>query len=215
MSERTQNIRVMIVDDHTVVRRGLIALLSASKYGIEVVGEAGDGQAALDRAQELAPDVILMDLFMPGITGTEATRRIRAAEPRIQILMLTSSGDEAQVVEALKAGASGYLLKDTSPDELVNAIHSVHLGQLALPQELAQKVILAQTENPQKAETNLLTRREQDVLECIARGMSNKQIARELSISNSTARTHVSSLLRKLNLESRTQLALYARNHKP
>ncbi len=177
-----------------------------------MVGEAGDGQTPRARARELHPDVVLMDLFMPRVSGIEATRLIREENQQVRILILTSSGDEAQVIQALQAGASGYLLKDASPDELVNAIHSVYYGQLALPQELAQKVMLARIEAGQKQPENPLTERERDVLECIAQGMSNKQIALELSVSSTTVRTHVSNILRKLNLENRTQIALYARD---
>lgn len=213
MTEEERTIRVLIADDHTVVRRGLATLLSAPKYGIQVIGEASDGQTAVDKTRELQPDVVLMDLFMPVLDGIEATRLIRQEEIPARILMLTSSGDEDQVVQALRAGASGYLLKDASPDELVNALHSVFFGQLALPQELAQKVMLARTAEPPEEPMDPLTEREWDVLECIEEGMSNKEIARQLSVSTTTVRTHVSNILRKLGLNNRTQLALYARDH--
>lgn len=212
MNETEHKIRVLVADDHTVVRRGLAALLAAPKYGIEVVGDAADGQSAVQQARELQPDVILMDLFMPGTSGIEATRLIRDESQGARILVLTSSGDEAHATQALQAGASGYLMKDASPEELVHAIHSVYYGQLALPQELAQKVMLAESEQTQESEPDPLTERELDVLNCIAQGMSNKQIAQELSVSTTTVRTHVSNILRKLNLENRTQIALYARD---
>jgi DNA-binding NarL/FixJ family response regulator len=215
MSDENQEIRVLIADDHTVVRRGLATLLSDPKYGIRVVGEAGDGQSAVDKARELQPDVILMDLFMPVLNGIEATRLIHEADAQVRILMLTSSGDEDQVIQALRAGASGYLLKDASPDELVNALRSVFYGQLALPHELAQRVILASAAGTPDPDKDPLTERERQVLACIEQGMSNKQIARQLAISTTTVRTHVSNVLRKLGLENRTQLALYARDHKP
>jgi DNA-binding NarL/FixJ family response regulator len=213
MAETEQRIQVLIADDHTVVRRGLATLLAAPKYGIEVVGEAADGQLAVEQARELQPDVILMDLFMPVTSGIEATRLIRGENQQVRILILTSSGDEEHVAQALQAGASGYLLKDASPDELVYAINSVYYGQLALSQELAQKVMLATSEQSQEPVSDPLTERELDVLHCIARGLSNKQIAQELTVSPATVRTHVSNILRKLNLENRTQIALYARDH--
>lgn len=215
MNDENREIRVLIADDHTVVRRGLATLLSAPKYGIQIIGEASDGQEAVDKTRSLQPDVVLMDLYMPKLNGIEATRLIHRADEQVRILVLTSSGEEEQVVQALRAGASGYLLKDASPDELVNALHSVYFGQLSLPHELAQKVILASASGMADPEADPLTAREWDVLECIELGLSNKQIAAQLSISTTTVRTHVSNLLRKLELENRTQLALYARDHKP
>lgn len=213
MAPQETKIRVLIVDDHTVVRRGLATLLSAPKYGVSVLGEAGDGLAAVEQTRTLRPDVILMDLFMPGTGGIEAARLIRRENQQVRILVLTSSGDEAQVLQALRAGANGYLLKDASPDELVNAIKSVFYGQLALPHGLAQKVILEAAGVSSKPDADPLTDRERDVIGCIVQGMSNKQIASELAISTTTVRTHVSNILRKLNLENRTQIALYARDH--
>lgn len=214
MNEEKRDIRVLIADDHNVVRRGLAALLSDPKYGILVVGEAGDGRSVVERARDLQPDVVLMDLFMPGMDGIEATRLIHQADERVRILVLTSSGDEAQVVKALQAGASGYLLKDASPDELVNALQSVFYGRLSISHELAQKVILATAAEAPEPPGDPLTDREWDVLEYVEQGMSNKQIALQLSISTTTVRTHVSNVLRKLGLENRTQLALYARDNK-
>lgn len=208
-SER--EIRVLIVDDHTVVRKGLIALLSAPKYGIEVVGEAQDGTRVLAKVRELNPDVILMDLFMPGMDGVETTRLVRQEFPKARILILTSSGEQAQVSRAVKAGALGYILKDASPDELVNAISSVDYAQFSLPQELAQQLLLSEEISAHTPDVVELTEREKDVMRLIAEGMSNKQIASALSISTTTVRTHVSNILRKLDLENRTQIALYAR----
>ncbi|MFN2195108.1 MAG: response regulator [Anaerolineales bacterium] len=213
MSKPDQKIRLLLVDDHTVVRLGLATLLSASKYHIKVIGEAGDGQAAVELAHTLNPDVILMDLFMPGMNGIEAIRQIRRENQQVRILVLTSSGDEEQVLQALRSGANGYLMKDASPDELVNALHSVYYGQLAIPHDLAQKVILHDAGPAPEPEVDPLTDREREVIGCIGRGLSNKQIAAELNIGTTTVRTHVSNILRKLKLENRTQIALYDRDH--
>ena len=206
-------IRLLVVDDHTVVRKGLCSLLSADKYGIEVVGEAADGRDAIDKARLLNPEVILLDLAMPGMGGLEAISVIRQNNPEARILILTSFAEDEQVLEAIRSGALGYLMKDASPDELVSTIHNVYLNHMSLPTDMARKVILG----PQVSGTNHpispLTEREADVLRCVAKGYSNKQIASELSVSATTVRTHVSNLLRKLNLENRTQLALYARQN--
>lgn len=208
------NIRVLIVDDHTVVRKGLKALLSGEKYGIQVVGEAGDGEDAIQKARLLDPDVILMDLVMPGKSGLEAIAEIKQMQPRARILVLTSFADDSNVTQAIRAGAYGFLLKDTSPDELVRTIHSVYRDQLILPQELTYALLGSKSsEGESAAPEENLTPRELDVLQCVAEGMSNKQVAQTLSISTTTVRSHVSSLMRKLGLENRTQLAIYAREH--
>jgi len=207
-------IKVLIADDHTVVRKGLTALLSDEKYGIEVIGEASNGIEAVQKARELAPDVILMDLVMPEKTGLEAIPEIKKMQPHARILVLTSFADDDNVTQAIRAGAYGFLMKDTSPDELVHTIHSVYEDKLTLPQELTRVLLGGQAadQEPTSAQDDL-TEREMDVLRCIAKGHANKQIAGELSISTTTVRTHVSSLLRKLNMENRTQLAIYAREH--
>jgi NarL family two-component system response regulator LiaR len=197
-----------------VVREGLKALLSARKYGIEVIGEASNGEEAVQKAQQLEPDVILMDLVMPGKSGLEAILEIKQNQPQARILVLTSFADDDNVAQAIQAGAYGFLLKDTSPDELVQTIHSVYADKLTIPQELTHVLLGgkgAQVE--QGTTTDDLTQRELDVLKCIAQGMSNKQIAQTLSIGTTTVRSHVSSMIRKLNLENRTQLALYAHEH--
>lgn len=208
------DIRVLIADDHTVVRKGLTALLSAKKYGIEVIAEASNGEEAVQKALQLEPDVILMDLIMPAKSGLEAILEIKQMQPQARILVLTSFADEDNVSEAIRAGAYGFLLKDTSPDELVQTIHSVYADKLTIPQELTH-VLLGNKGAQVEQETRIddLTQRELDVLKCIAQGMSNKQIAQTLSIGTTTVRSHVSSMIRKLNLENRTQLALYAREH--
>jgi DNA-binding NarL/FixJ family response regulator len=205
-------IRVLIVDDHTVVRKGLSALLSSEKYKIEVVGEAGDGEEAILKAIQLEPDVILMDLVMPKKNGIEAITEIKKKQPKARILVLTSYAEDKKVSEAILAGAYGFLLKDTSPDELVQTIHSVYADSLTLPQELAH-VHLGSKMASDETQSDDLTQRELDVLRCIAQGMSNKQAAQQLSIETTTVRSHVSSLMRKIGTENRTQLALYAREH--
>lgn len=208
------NIRVLITDDHTVVRKGLKALLSSEKYGIEVVGEASDGDEAIRKAEQLEPDVILMDLVMPGKTGLEAIKEIKGIQPHARILVLTSFAEDDNVTRAIKAGAYGFLLKDTSPDELVQTIRSVYADRLTLPQELTHVLLGGETvERKSGSMQPELTPRELDVLGCIAQGMSNKQVAQTLSVSTTTVRSHVSSLIRKLNMENRTQLAIYAREH--
>jgi NarL family two-component system response regulator LiaR len=208
-----KKIRVLVVDDHTVVRKGLCSLLSAEKYGIEVVGEAADGQDAIEKARTLHPEVILLDLAMPRMGGLEAIPAIRKDDPEARILVLTSYAEDNQVIKAISSGALGYLMKDASPDELVSTIHNVYLNRMSLPPDLARKAILRSLEPESNNAASLLTDREVDVLRCVAQGYSNKQIAAKLSVSTTTVRTHVSNLLRKLNLENRTQLALYARQN--
>ena len=207
----TDKIRVLVVDDHTVVREGLSALLSSSKYGIDVVGQAADGIEAVEKARQLGPDVILMDMIMPRMGGLEAITRIRAQQPDARILMLTSFSEDDEVVAALKAGAMGYLRKDSSADELVQAIRSVAMGQLSLPQDLAQQLLLQDHAKDTTHPDDILTRREQDVLQCLEQGLSNREIAEALSVTTATVRTHVSSILRKLGVRNRTQAALAAR----
>ena len=209
-----ENIRILVVDDHTVVRKGLCALLSAEKYGMEVVGEAADGIEAIEKTRLLQPQVILLDLAMPRMGGLEAIPGILQEDPDVRILILTSYAEDDQVVQAIRSGALGYLRKDSSPDELVSSIHNVALNRMSLPPDLVRKVISNEQPVAEDRPANELTAREQDVLRCVAQGSSNKQIASELSVSPTTVRTHVSNLLRKLNLENRTQLALYARQNK-
>jgi len=209
----SEKIRVLVVDDHNVVRAGLSALLSAEKYDIDVVGEAGDGREAIEKTRSLQPDVIMLDLAMPGMGGLEAIPIIIQENPEMRILVLTSYSDDDQVVQAIRSGALGYLRKDSSPDELVSTIHTVYLNRMSLPPDLARKMMLQSQESASKPAPGGLTERELDVLRWVGRGYSNKQIALELSVSTTTVRTHVSSLLRKLQLENRTQLALYTRQN--
>jgi DNA-binding NarL/FixJ family response regulator len=203
-------IKVLVVDDHAVVRKGLSALLT-SKYNIEVIGEAADGVEAVDSARVLKPDVILMDMVMPRKNGLEAIAEIKGENPDTRIIVLTSFSEDIQVVAAIKAGAAGYVMKDASPDELVHTIHSAYLGNLTLSADMFQLVMSASDSDPSKrALDESLTEREVDVLRELARGGSNQQIAKALSVSTTTVRTHVSSILSKLGLENRTQAALYA-----
>jgi len=206
-------IRILVVDDHTVVRKGLCALLSGEKYGIDVIGEAADGQEAIEKSHSLQPQVILLDLAMPGMGGLEAIPAILQGNPEAHILVLSSFAEDEQVVEAIKSGALGYLRKDSSPDELVSTIHNVALNRMSLPPDLVRKAMLGAQQPEENRIPNALTDREVDVLRCVAQGYSNKQTASELSISITTVRTHISNLLRKLSLENRTQLALYARQN--
>jgi NarL family two-component system response regulator LiaR len=203
-------VRVLIVDDHAIVRKGIRALLSEAG-GFEVVGEADNGQAAVLLAQEAQPDVILMDLLMPGMDGIEATRQITSRQPKARILVLTSFAADNKVFPAIKAGATGYLLKDSSPDELVRAIRQVQRGEPSLHPAIARK-LLQEIARPAEREPapEALTARELEVLQLIAQGLSNQEIADRISVSESTVRAHVSRILGKLHLASRTQAALYA-----
>ena len=206
----TKTIRVLIADDHAIVRKGIRALL-ATEADIEVVGEAADGKEAVEKAERLHPDVILMDLVMPGMDGIEATRRITTRQPETRILVLTSFAEDEKVFPALKAGALGYLLKDAGPEELVRAIRQVYCGESSLHPAIARKVLQELSRPPEQPLTpEPLTERELEVLRLIAKGKSNREIAEELVISEATVRTHVSNILGKLQLASRTQAALYA-----
>jgi NarL family two-component system response regulator LiaR len=203
-------IRVVIADDHAIVRSGIRALL-ATETDIEVVGEATNGHEALAAAQQLQPHVILMDLVMPELDGIEAIRQITATEPEARILVLTSFAGDQQVFPAIKAGALGYLLKDTGPEDLVRAIRQVHRGESSLHPQIARKVLRELTRPAQRPPTpEPLTEREVAVLRLVARGLSNGQIAEQLQISEPTVRTHMSNILSKLHLATRIQAALYA-----
>ena len=203
-------VRVLIVDDHAVVRRGIRALLTEAG-GFEVVGEADSGEAAVALAQDTDPDVVLMDLLMPGMDGIEATRRITGVQPKARILVLTSFSADNKVFPVIKAGAVGYLLKESSPEELVTAIRQVHRGEPSLHPTIARKLLqeIARPAELQPA-PEALTDREVTVLRLIAQGLGNQEIADRLGISEPTVRAHVSHILGKLHLASRTQAALYA-----
>ena len=208
--ESTAAIRVLIADDHAIVRKGIRALL-ATEPGIVVVDEAKDGQQAIDQTLSLSPDVVLMDLVMPGVDGLEATQQIIDERPDIGILVLTSFAGDDKVFPAIRAGARGYLLKDSGPEELVRAIQQVHRGESSLHPSIARK-LLRELARPMQRDPDVdtLTEREIEVLQLVAEGHSNRDIAEQLTISEATVRTHVSNILAKLNLGSRTQAALYA-----
>jgi len=206
----TAPIRVLIADDHAILRKGIRALLS-TEPDIEVVGETGDGPETVAQAQALRPDVILMDLVMPKMDGIEATRRITAEQPGVRILVLTSFAADDKVFPAIKAGALGYILKDSGPAELVQAIHQVYQGQPSLEPSIALKMLQELSHPLQRPPTpEPLSERELQVLRLLAQGKSNRGIANQLVITELTVRTHVSNILGKLHLASRTQAALYA-----
>lgn len=205
------NIRVLLVDDHEVVRKGLRALIEREP-GVDVAGEAEDGEQAVHAVDRLRPDLILMDLEMPGVGGVEATQRITEKYPDMKVVVLTSHAAEEHVFPALKAGAVGYLLKHSAPSEVLEAIRQAHRGETALHPAIA-RMVLQELHRPHSRQTPTpepLSEREVEVLRLIAQGMSNREIADMLVVGEATVRSHVSSILRKLQLASRTQAALYA-----
>ncbi|MEV8585983.1 response regulator transcription factor [Streptomyces sp. NPDC051180] len=205
-------IRVLLVDDHQVVRRGLRTFLEVQD-DIQVVGEASDGAEGVARAEELRPDVVLMDVKMPGTDGIEALKRLRELANPARVLVVTSFTEQRTVVPALRAGACGYVYKDIDPDALAGAIRSVHAGHVLLQPEVAE-ALLAQDEAPGgTGRGTTLTEREREVLGLIADGRSNREIARALVLSEKTVKTHVSNILMKLDLADRTQAALWAVRH--
>jgi DNA-binding NarL/FixJ family response regulator len=205
----TPEVRVVIVDDHPVVRQGLRTFLAVQE-GIAVVGEAGDGAEALATVRSLAPDVVLLDLVMPGIDGVAAIARLTEESPDTRVLVLTSFADDDKLLAAVQAGAAGYLLKDVAPAELADAVRAVARGEAALSSRPAARLLREYAQGGSGASPVALTRREREVLTLVGRGLANKQIARELSIAEKTVKTHVSHVLSKLGLADRTQAALYA-----
>ena len=204
-----EKISVLIVDDHAVVRQGLRTFLELQE-AIEVVGEAANGAEAVELTLKLLPDVVLMDLVMPEMDGIEATRRVRIASPTTQVIVLTSFTEDDKVFPSIKAGATGYLLKNVSPPDLVRAIEAAHRGEAQLDPEIARKLMTEFSTKPANPVSNDLTRRELEVLGLISRGHNNRDIANELVLSEKTVKTHVSNILSKLHLSDRTQAAIYA-----
>ena len=203
-------IRILICDDHSVVREGLRALI-ATEADMEVVGEAADGEKAVAFYRELQPDVTLLDMVMPRMDGLEAIRVIKGEYPQARILVLTSFAEDDMVFPAIKSGALGYLLKDSSPDELIRAIRDVSRGEASLHPSIARRLIMELSQPSTLPPTpEPLTEREVEVLKLVAKGYSNEEIADALVVSERTARGHVSSILSKLHLANRTQAALYA-----
>jgi DNA-binding NarL/FixJ family response regulator len=204
-------IKVLLVDDHQVVRRGLRTFLEVQD-DIEVVGEASDGAEGVARAEELKPDIVLMDVKMPGMDGIDALRKLRELANPARVLIVTSFTEQRTVVPALRAGAAGYVYKDVDPDALAGAIRSVHAGHVVLQSEVAS-ALLSQEVNSGQGRGVSLTEREREVLGLIADGRSNREIARALVLSEKTVKTHVSNILMKLDLADRTQAALWAVRH--
>jgi DNA-binding NarL/FixJ family response regulator len=207
------SIRILVADDHNVVRRGLVFFLKTQE-NIEIVGEARNGKEAVHMAQELKPDLVLMDLVMPVMDGIEATRTIKKQFPNMKIMILTSFSDQDHVIPAIEAGASGYQLKDIEPDELIRTIKQLMKGENQLHPKatthLLSRFNAINNNNEERKPLDDLTKREMEVLKEIAKGKSNKEISSSLFITEKTVKTHVSNILTKLELSDRTQAALYA-----
>lgn len=210
----TEKLKILVVDDHRLFRETLAALLGAQE-DMEVLGEARDGAQAVEKARDLMPDLILMDLSMPGTNGLEATRLIKAEMPYVKIVMLTVHDDDENLLEAVKAGAQGYLLKDISKEELLASIRGISQGEAPISRIMAGKILKEFSSITQQAPGNAipyedLTIREQEVLQLVARGASNREIATALFISENTVKNHLRNILAKLHLQSRYQAAFYA-----
>jgi DNA-binding NarL/FixJ family response regulator len=202
----SESIRLLLVDDHTVVRQGLRMVLSLEP-GLDIIGEAGNGREALELIPKLKPEVVLMDLLMPVMDGVSTIRAVKETYPDIEVVALTSVLEDRLVIDAVEAGAAGYLLKETGPEELIEAIRAAAKGEVRLHPK-AQKRLIREVRTPEMRES--LTERETATLRLVAKGQSNKDIAEALGVSEVTVKTHVSSILSKLNLSSRTQAALFA-----
>ena len=207
-------IKILIADDHHVVRKGLVFFLQ-TQPDLEIVGEASNGEEALKLATSLEPHIVLMDLSMPVLDGIEATKELKKQAPHIQVMILTSFSDQDHVIPALEAGASGYQLKESDPDELVAAIQKLMNGENQLHPKVTTHLLTRLTKRTEKQVNFIdhLTKREKDVLKEIAKGKSNKEIGASLHITEKTVKTHVSNILSKLGVQDRTQAALYAVQH--
>ncbi|WP_432040266.1 response regulator [Streptomyces cucumeris] len=212
MAEPERTIRVLLVDDHQVVRRGLRTFLEVQD-DIDVVGEASDGEEGVARAEELRPDVVLMDVKMPGVDGIQALRTLHDLDNPARVLVVTSFTEKRTVVPALRAGAAGYVYKDVDPEALAGAIRSVYAGHVLLQPEVALALLSQEDSGGGQGRGGTLTEREREVLALIADGRSNREIARALVLSEKTVKTHVSNILMKLDLADRTQAALWAVRH--
>ncbi len=208
-------IKILIVDDHTLFRKGLISLLQ-QQPDMEVVGDAMDGEEGVQMAEALMPDVILMDVNMPKVNGIQATQAIRDRLPGAHIMMLTVSEEDSDLFSAVKAGARGYLLKNVEPDQLIKAIHLLSRGEVVIPHAMASKLlnefssIAQKIDAPAESKLNPLTKREQEILQLLAKGGSNKEIANTLCISEHTVKIHLKNILKKLHMNNRVQAAVYA-----
>lgn len=214
--EEVEKIKVLIVDDHQVVRQGLRTFLELHE-DISVIGEAEDGREAVEFVRQYAPDVVLMDLVMPHMNGISATQQVLALDSGTKVIVLTSFSEDDKVFPAIQAGAASYLLKDVSPDDLVEAIRAVHHGEARLHPDIARKLMqqVSQMHNvTQDSSMSQLTGREQEVLRLVAKGHNNREIAQELFTSEKTVKSHISNILGKLHLEQRTQLVIYAIKNK-
>jgi len=210
---KPRGIRVLIADDHALFRQGVRRLLETAD-DLEIVGEAESGEQTIELVEQLAPDIVLLDVAMPNLSGLEAARVIKTMSPRTGVIMLTVHADEEYLFEAIKAGAMGYLLKDATPDELMNAIRVVYQGEGLLAPSVAAKVMreFARTREVTDLGSVLtpLTSREVEILQQVAAGLANKEIARRLNISDRTVKNHLSNIMEKLHVNSRTQAAVYA-----
>ena len=209
-----KKIRVLIADDHTIVRKGLCAILEGDKE-IEVVGDAENGREAIKKVEQVQPDIVLMDITMPGLNGLETTRQLKKRHPKTKILILTMHDNEEYIFETLRAGASGYLVKRTAPDELISAIHAVNRGESFLSPSISKRVIegyirVGQSEQEEDEPFEKLTDREREVLQLIAEGRVNREIAELLHISIKTVETHRSHIIEKLNIRNIAELTQYA-----
>jgi DNA-binding NarL/FixJ family response regulator len=207
-------IRVLLADDHAVLREGLRSFLELQE-GIDIVGDAGDGAEAVELAERLRPDVVLMDLVMPNLDGVEAMRELNRRVPGTRVIILTSYIDDDRLLPAIRAGAAGYLLKNAEPQELARAIRTAAAGEALIDPSVAARLVERLAQDEQRDDYESLTAREREVLELIGRGYSNKRIALDLGIAEKTVKTHVSNVLGKLGVADRTQAALYASRLRP